>query len=147
MRDFSASRTLPSIQSHRLFARCRSQRETVFDHAEYLIIMDTLANTTSHLIVTEAEFSRWLAAAEAGAVRHYHEGFLVLDCARGSTRLSAVERKELAAVARLAWWASEQRVVHLVQRRLGPNRFAYLAIMRKTTPKLSPRGRHARPAE
>ena len=29
-----------------------------------------------------------------------------------------------------AWWASEQRLVHLVQERLGPDLFAYLAIAR-----------------
>lgn len=92
--------------------------------------MDTFATTTSHLIVTEAEFSKLLATAAPGSVLQYHDGFLVLDVAKGSTRLCASDRKQLVAVARLAWSASEHRIVHLVQRRLGPSRFAYLAVVR-----------------
>ncbi|AMS42472.1 hypothetical protein AA2016_3550 [Aminobacter aminovorans] len=91
-----------------------------------------LVDDPSHIIVTEAEFGRWLTTAEPGAVRQYHDGFLILDVAKGSTRLSSEERKMLIAVARLAWLANEQRIVHLVQRRLSSGRFAYLAIIRRT---------------
>lgn len=129
MRNFWLLVRLGQPRSHRLVRATNRPRETVFNHAEYLIIMDT-ATTTSHLIVTEAEFSKLLAAAEPGSVLQYHDGFLVLDVAKGSTRLSASDRKQLVAVARLAWSASEHRIVHLVQRRLGPSRFAYLAIVR-----------------
>ncbi len=42
-------------------------------------------------------------------------------------------------VASRAWWAAEKQLVHLVQRRLGENRFSYLAIARPRpeTPSLS----------
>lgn len=129
MRNFWLLVRLGQPRSHRLVRATNRPRETVFNHAEYLIIMDT-ATTTSHLIVTEAEFSRLLATAAPGSVLQYHDGFLVLDVAKGSTRLSASDRKQLVAVARLAWSASEHRIVHLVQRRLGPSRFAYLAVVR-----------------
>lgn len=93
--------------------------------------MDTIfANNHYHTPVTEAEFSLWLASAKPGAIFQYHDGFLVVDVAKGSSAFSRPNCKELVAVARLAWWASEQHIVHLVQRRLGPNRFAYLAIAR-----------------
>jgi hypothetical protein len=39
-------------------------------------------------------------------------------------------------MAARAWWAAEQRLVHLVQERLGPDLFAYIAIARpKPKPK------------
>src|SRR5690606_1299352 len=115
MRDFWLLVRLGQPRSHRLVQATNRARETVFNHAEYLIIMDT-ATSTSHLIVTEAEFSKLLAAAAPGSVLQYHDGFLVLDVAKGSTRLSASDRKQLVAVARLAGSASEHGIVHLVQR-------------------------------
>ena len=33
-------------------------------------------------------------------------------------------------VARRAWWASEQKLIHLVQRRHGADDYSYLAIAR-----------------
>ena len=36
----------------------------------------------------------------------------------------------LRRLALRAYWAAEQRLVHLVQERLGPDLFAYLAIAR-----------------
>jgi hypothetical protein len=33
-------------------------------------------------------------------------------------------------MAARAWWAAEQRLVHLLQERLGPDLFAYIAIAR-----------------
>lgn len=39
-------------------------------------------------------------------------------------------QRELNRVARRAWWAAEQGLVHLVQRRNGPDDFSYLAIAR-----------------
>ena len=49
------------------------------------------------------------------------------------------DRLELIQVASRARWAAEKQLVHLVQRRLGENRFSYLAIARPRpeTPALS----------
>lgn len=80
--------------------------------------------------LTEQAFGLWLAVAEPGNVIQYHEGFLSLDIAESESGLSATAHRQLVAVANLAWWASEERLVHLVQRRIGHERFAYLAVMR-----------------
>jgi hypothetical protein len=77
---------------------------------------------------SEAELSAWLASAEPGATVQYHDGLLAADVARDQQDKKA--NAELVAVARLAWWAGQQGLVHLVQRRLAPGRCAYLAIMR-----------------
>jgi len=80
--------------------------------------------------LSEEAFSLWLAVAEPGSIIQYHVGFLSLDVAETNINLSIAAHRQLMAVANLAWWAAEERIVHLVQRRLGPDRFAYLAVMR-----------------
>ena len=60
----------------------------------------------------------------------YHRGFLVLETLLRWTCLPAQERKELIRLAARARWAAEQGLVHLVQRRHGPDDFSYFAITR-----------------
>ena len=55
---------------------------------------------------------------------------------RASSDLAEADRKELVRVGRRAWWAAEKNLVYLVQRRLGPDRFSYLAIARARPKKL-----------
>jgi hypothetical protein len=69
------------------------------------------------------EFDAWLESAEAGARIVYCRGYLALD--GGSDPGSALGR-----LARRAREASDRGLVHLVQRRLGPADFAYVAIAR-----------------
>jgi len=57
-------------------------------------------------------------------------------CPDGQTPKSD-ERRELARVARRAWWAAQQGLVHLVQRRNAPDDFTYIAIARLRTPEAS----------
>lgn len=80
--------------------------------------------------VTRTEFGMWLACAEPGTILQYHNGFLALDVVVAGSRFSASDRQEIVDIAGYARWASDEHMVHLVQRRLGPNRFAYLAVMR-----------------
>lgn len=82
------------------------------------------------LRVSEIELCAWLGQAEAHEVLEYHRGFLVLDIEKQITPFANRERLELVRVARRALWASEHRLVHLVQRRCGENVFSYLAIAR-----------------
>ncbi|HET6377638.1 MAG TPA: hypothetical protein VFG05_04945 [Methylocella sp.] len=84
----------------------------------------------TRLALTETLFAAWIAQAEAGEVLEYHQGFLVLDADKASTRLNEPDRTRLLKLARCAWRAAEQRLVHLVQRRLGEGDFSYLAIAR-----------------
>ena len=78
----------------------------------------------------ENEFLGWLGQATAGEVLPYHRGFLAID------RNWSVER-ELDHLASLALWAADHGLVHLVQRRHGPEDASYIAIARKHPTSLS----------
>lgn len=80
--------------------------------------------------LTEIEFCAWVAQAVPGDRLEYHRGFLALDTFAMVTRLDDQARTELGKLAARAFWAAEQRLVHLVQERLGPDEFAYIAIAR-----------------
>lgn len=80
--------------------------------------------------LTEIEFCAWVAQATPGERLEYHRGFLVLDIFLMLGRLADRERKELTRLGSRAFWAAEQGLVHLVQERVGPERFAYIAIAR-----------------
>ena len=80
--------------------------------------------------LSEIEFCAWVAQATPGDRLEYHRGFLVLDIFRMLGRLADREREELARLGARAFWAAEQGLVHLVQERVGPDRFAYIAVAR-----------------
>ena len=82
------------------------------------------------LVTNECAFIAWIDQAAPGDVLEYHRGFLALDVAAHGSGLSERERAELSRVARRAWWASEQKLIHLVQRRHGKDDYSYLAIAR-----------------
>lgn len=92
--------------------------------------------TAARLQLTEAQFCAWVGQSAPGTVIAYHHGFLTIDTVRASSDLVEPDRKELVRVGRRAWWAAEKNLVHLVQRRLGPDRFAYLVIARARPKKL-----------
>ena len=78
----------------------------------------------------EIEFCAWVAQAVPGDRLEYHRGFLVLDTFPTFSHLQDAQRTELAKLASRAFWAAEQGLVHLVQEREGPDRFAYIAVAR-----------------
>ena len=80
--------------------------------------------------LTENELCAWLGAAAPGDQIAYHHGFLAVDCGPSLDRLSDRDRTELLRVARRARFAAEHGLAHLVQRRLGPDQFAYPIIAR-----------------
>lgn len=87
--------------------------------------------------INETAFCAWVAQAAPGDRLQYHHGSLAMDaCSHGQTPRSDA-RRELARVARRARWAVEQRLIHLVQRRNGPDDFTYIAIARPRTPEAS----------
>jgi RNA polymerase sigma-70 factor, ECF subfamily len=69
------------------------------------------------------DFEAWLESAQASAGIVYFRGYLALDG-------GADAGSPLGQLARSARDASGQGLVHLVQRRLGPADFAYIAIAR-----------------
>lgn len=82
------------------------------------------------LRVTDIEFCAWIAQAEPGDALEYHRGALALDRFPTMSTLSATECERIDRLAGRAFAAAEQALVHLVQRRLEPDHFSYLAIAR-----------------
>jgi hypothetical protein len=85
---------------------------------------------TVSLTLSEIEFCGWLGQAGPGETLEYYRGFLLVDASQHGGRLPEQDRVELTRVARRAWLASEQKLIHLVQRRHGPDDYSYLAIAR-----------------
>jgi hypothetical protein len=83
--------------------------------------------------LTEIQFCAWVAQAMPGDRLEYHRGFLVLDTFHGLSKLGDNERNELRLLGTRAFWTEAQGLVHLVQERLGPDLFSYLAIARLKT--------------
>ena len=80
--------------------------------------------------LSEIEFCAWVAQAAPGDQLEYHSGFLVLDVFPMFSRLSNAARTTLRGLGSRAFWAAELGLVHLVQERVGPDQFAYIAVAR-----------------
>jgi hypothetical protein len=80
--------------------------------------------------LSEIEFCAWIGAAAPGEMIQYHRGFLAVDIIAVISKLPEPKRAALKKLAARAYWAAEERLVHLVQRRNGPDDFSYLAIAR-----------------
>jgi len=88
--------------------------------------------------LTDVEFCAWIGQAMPDDRLEYHRGFLGIDTTAVISTLPEPERRRLGALASAAHRAFEADLVHLVQVRLGPDRFAYLAIAR-TKPRRPPK--------
>jgi hypothetical protein len=90
-------------------------------------------------LVSEIDLCAWLSQAAPNDTLEYHRGFLIVDIDARMSGLPLSDRRELVQVARRAMWAADNRLLHLVQRRVGPDRFSYLAIARprSKTPSLA----------
>ena len=83
--------------------------------------------------ITEIEFCSWLGQAKPDDILEYHQGFLALDrCVVGAAEQTAHARA-LHQVAERAFELAERGFIHLIQRRLGPDEFSYLAISRPSS--------------
>jgi hypothetical protein len=80
--------------------------------------------------VLEITLMAWVDVAEPGARLVYHRGFLVVDTTPNVSMLGKPALEDLRATANAAYRLSELGRIHLVQERLGSDRFAYLAIAR-----------------
>jgi hypothetical protein len=85
---------------------------------------------TPQLLVNAVQFCAWVAQASPGYKLEYHRGLLALDASEFSRDFAGPRRRELNRVAHRASWAANQGLVHLVQRRNGPDDFSYIAIAR-----------------
>ena len=89
------------------------------------------------LLLNAIQFCAWVAQATPGDSLEYHRGLLALEGSEWSQDFAGVRRRELNRLARRVGWAAEQGLVHLVQRRNGPNDFSYIAIARPLTAEAS----------
>ena len=80
---------------------------------------------TDGYLLTTSVFRRWVAIAAIGNQLVYHEGYLACDRA---PEIPTAESRRLHKVAQVIMNAAEDGRVHLVQRRLGEGRFAYIAV-------------------
>ena len=85
--------------------------------------------------IGEIDFCAWIAQAMPGERLVYHRGFLAFDAMALSSDLPPGRQRALRDAAAAAMRAAEQDLVHLVQARLGPGQFAYIAVARRK-PKL-----------
>ncbi|MFM9860640.1 hypothetical protein RUR49_19450 [Pseudoxanthobacter sp. M-2] len=81
--------------------------------------------------VNDLAFLAWVAQANVGETFVYHRGFLGIDIGPGISRFGEPDRQRLLGLAQAALSAFEADLVHLVQLRLEPDRFAYLAVARR----------------
>lgn len=81
--------------------------------------------------VNDLAFYGWIAQAAPGETFVYHRGFLGIDIGPGISRFGEPDRRRLLGLAQAALSAFEAGLVHLVQVRLQPDRFAYLAVARR----------------
>jgi hypothetical protein len=80
--------------------------------------------------VTADQFMNWLGLASSGERIVYAVGFLSVAAHKADVEKDPGAPK-LNAVQAAAWKAYERSRVHLFQRRLGPERYEYLAVKAK----------------
>jgi hypothetical protein len=90
-----------------------------------------------HASTDEIAFCAWVAQAEPGQTLVYHRGFLAVDATGVVSKLLSDQQRALRLVAAAALRAAEQDLVHLVQARIGPDQFAYIAVARRKPRKAS----------
>ena len=86
--------------------------------------------SSTQAAVSEISLMAWIDVSNPGARLVYHTGFLVVDTTPNVSLLGKEALEGLRATADAAYRLSELGRVHLVQERLGPDHFAYLAIAR-----------------
>ena len=80
------------------------------------------------LLTNEAAFCNWIAQSTLGDSTVYFRGHLAYDRMPSAGTFREPERKRLVALAKRALQAAEDGLVHLVQRRHGPEDYSYIAV-------------------
>jgi hypothetical protein len=78
----------------------------------------------------ELSLCAWVAHAEPGEALAYHQGSLAIDRDPPGQPFLSAEARALAKTGDMAMKLAERGFVHLVQRRIAPDQFLYLAIAR-----------------
>lgn len=80
--------------------------------------------------LSEIELCAWITQAEPGAVLAYHRGYLALDRTAFGQYRDTPARAAIGMLANRAHDLAQRELVHLVQRRHGPDDYSYFAIAR-----------------
>jgi hypothetical protein len=98
--------------------------------------MDTaiLDLRTHELPISETMLCAWFGTAVPGDRLVYHRGFLAIDVSPLTFKLPEPERRMLQRVADRALQLAEAGLIHVVQRRIAEDEFAYIAIARSRPP-------------
>ena len=78
----------------------------------------------------EIALCAWVAHAEPGEALVYHRGLLAIDRGPPGQPFLSPEARGVAKTGSMAMKLAERGFVHLMQRRLAPEQFLYLAIAR-----------------
>lgn len=78
----------------------------------------------------EVTFCSWLAQAAPGDALEYHRGFLCLDRSGIESIRKTKKADALDQLADRAFDLAERGFIHLIQRRVAPETFSYIAIAR-----------------
>lgn len=81
-------------------------------------------------VLDEVEFCAWVAQGKPGDMLAYHQGFLAVDLGLLSRTLPEAQRAVLSRMSTRAQNLAQRGFLHLVQRRLAPDQFLYVAIVR-----------------
>ena len=79
------------------------------------------------------QFDRWFRSAKAGSAFIYHEGYLPVDKAHSVFMHGSwwqQPRGEVDVIAATAWLEYLNGKLELVQRRVAPQHFQYIAVKR-----------------
>lgn len=130
----------PREKSERRFAEKRCRTKPARESQSMLVAHLTthsppplrlsIAEALTKIALTENEFCDHVTDAVPGEVIAYHVGMLAADRSLSVSTLPEGRRIELNAVANRALQLSDAGLVHLLQRRVGSERFAYLAVVR-----------------
>lgn len=83
------------------------------------------------LLIDANGLADWLADATTGSSTVYHRGFLIYDRSETASRLPAKQRAELLILADFAWQMAKKGRLQLLQRKLGVDRYEYIAVKAK----------------
>lgn len=80
-------------------------------------------------------FQRWIENGKPGSQFVYHEGYLprdkVLVIGIGNGATYTTQNSEVTKIARFAMEAQDAGEVELVQKKVGPGEYQYIAVKRK----------------
>jgi hypothetical protein len=86
--------------------------------------------TPAVTVLDEVQFCAWVAQGKPGDTLAYHQGFLAVDLAPQSRTMPEAQRAVLSRMSTRAQNLAQRGFLHLVQHRLAPDQFLYLAIVR-----------------